>query len=168
MSESNNKDKAAQNQEGVAAEHVPAEPESEFSETKNDFVGHACRVVLHSDEYFHEDKSASLQLGLINFVIFLGATFVYQFFVQVTRLSSWSFKFAHVTSGIRSLLAIGVPLLLAAYVLRWRAGKRDGTPASLAFFVEKVGAILIKIGRASCRERTYVLVSGEGLKRDEL
>lgn len=143
MSESNNKDNVAQDQEDSGAEHVSAEPESEVAETASTFVNHACRVVLHSDEYFHEDKSASLQLGLINFAIFLGTIFLYQFFLQVTRLSSWSFKFAHVTSGIRSLLAIGVPLVLAAYVLRWRAGKRDDAPASLAFFVERVGAILI-------------------------
>src|SRR5690625_1277950 len=97
MSESNSKDKVAQDQEDSGAEHVSAEQESEVAETTNAFVGHACRVVLHSDEYFHEDKSASLRLGLINFAIFLGTTFLYQFFVQVTRLSSWSFKFAHVT-----------------------------------------------------------------------
>ncbi len=143
MSEPKHEDKAAppENDSDLDQSHSSTEPES--SELTSAYISHARKVVTQPDDYFHEDTGASLRLGLINFAVFLSITFLYTFFVQVTRFSSWTFKFGHFTTGIRSVLAIGVPLAVAIYVLRWLAGKKDGATASTSYFVEKVGAILI-------------------------
>lgn len=143
MNESKHEDKNQPPESGSEAEQAYTPPESDGNDATSDYFDHAAKVVTQPDDYFHHDKGASLRLGLINFAVFLSITFLYTFLVQVTRFSSWTFKFGHFTSGIRSVLAIGVPLAVAIYVLRWLAGKRNGATGSTSYFVEKVGAILI-------------------------
>lgn len=143
MNESKREDRAVPSEEETKVEQAQTPPEQDGDDATSAYISHARQVIMQPDEYFHDDKGASLKLGLINFAVFLGLTFLYIFFVQVTRFSSWSLKFGHVTSGIRSVLAIGVPLAVAIYALRWINGNQGGAKRSTSFFVEKVGSILI-------------------------
>lgn len=143
MNEPKHEDKTEASEDDSDLEQSRSSTESENSDLTSAYISHACKVVTQPDDYFHEDTGASLRLGLINFAVFLSATFLYTFFVQVTRFSGWTFKFGHFTSGIRSVLAIGVPLAAAIYALRWIAGNQGARKRSTSFFVEKVSAILI-------------------------
>lgn len=124
-------------------ESVEELAESEAAEVAGNYLAHVKKVITQPDEYFNEDQGASLQLGLINLAIFLILNFFYMFVVQVTRLSSWSIKFSHFTTGLRTLLVIGVPLVVAVFALRWMARDKNRSEISTGFIVEKLGAILI-------------------------
>ena len=143
MNRPEHEDQTAPPESDPGSKPASAGPESGGSDAANTYIDHVRKVIMQPDEYFHRDNGASLGLGLINLGVFLGITFVYIFMAQVTRFSSWTFKFGHITSGLRSVLAIGIPLVVATYALRWLAGRNDSPARSTGFFAEKVGAILI-------------------------
>ena len=139
MSEEN---QSEQNQAPESSESSQDAAASQAAVTADGYISHVKEVLTSPDEHFADDSKASRNYGLISAGAFLGLIFLFNVISQVTRFTSWRFEFGFLTSSIKVVLAIGLPIVATVFVLRWLEG-RSGTAQSMDFYIGRFGAMLI-------------------------
>ncbi len=128
--------------EESASEPEPKGSQESASAVAEGYIGHVKEVLTQPDDHFADDSKASRNHGLISAGLFLVMVFVFNVITQVTRLSSWRFEFGFLTSSLRVVLALGLPIVATVFVLRWLES-RSGTARSVDFYTGRFGAMLI-------------------------
>lgn len=123
-------------------------PKGSASEVASNYFTQLVALFKDPDDYFSDSYHGNKLFGLINLGVLLVAVVLAGF---VQRASYGSLDFGDFGGGLKSALALAVPLAALLFAYPWYA-KREGNELSLDFMIEKLGgavalpALLILVG----------------------
>ena len=106
------------------------------------YVGHVLAVLKGPDQFFASSHRSEKAHAVIDLAGFLLIFFLAAVIARMTGYSGFDFEFGYILDGIKSALAIGIPIAGLLFALNWQAG-RSGGKVSLDFYMEKFGGALV-------------------------
>ena len=118
------------------------EPVDAARETASGYLAHVGNVLTRPDTFFAADHRSGKTNALIDVCGFLLVFYTASVVDRTFGYSGFDFEFGHIGHGLKSMLAIGIPIAALLFVQNWEGGRSNGQ-TSLDFYLEKFGAALV-------------------------
>ncbi|MDX1569694.1 MAG: hypothetical protein R3200_04350 [Xanthomonadales bacterium] len=118
------------------------EPPEPAREAAGGYVAHVFSVLTRPDTVFDADHRIGKTNALIDVCGFLVVFYIAAVVGRTFGYSGFDFEFGHIGHGLKSMLAIGIPIAALLFAQKWEGGRSNGK-TSLDFYLEKFGAVLV-------------------------